>query len=328
MFMHNLHMNSLNLSREDFELAVAIHQHGTITQAAEHLHLSQSALSHHLRGLEDRLGEPIFQRFPRKMVPTPIGEELVAIGRQIALSFRDAEHRILASAQSGPRTLRLATECYTSYYWLPSLIGEQRKDGSHAEIQIVMEATPRVREALKEGEIDVAILNSPVEDDSLTLWPLFRDEVLLIVPANHPLAHTKQVEAELLASETLLLHTSPGSRNAILDDFFKPAKVEPKSIQYIPFTDAILQMVGACLGIAPFARWLIEPYLRTHNLRALRLGRNGIHRDWRLAARQSHPREQEFGLLAKTLRTSLRLQMQPHLPRAASSYPLKRKRRI
>jgi LysR family transcriptional regulator for metE and metH len=205
----------------------------------------------------------------------------------------------------------MATECYTSYYWLPSLISEQSKEGFHAEIQIVMEATPRVRDALNGGEIDVAILNSPVESDAFTCWPLFRDDVLLVVPAGHPLAHARYVEPHQLAGETLLLHTSPGVRNAIMDDFFAPAKVKPASIQHVPLTDAILQMVSANLGVAPFARWLIEPYLRTHNLQALRLGRNGIHRDWRLAAREGHPREREFARMAKTLRTCLRQQMQP-----------------
>jgi LysR family transcriptional regulator for metE and metH len=307
--MHNVHMNQFQLSREDFELVVAIQQQGTVTQAAEHLHLSQSALSHHLRGLEDRLGEPLFQRFPRKMVLTPLGEEFLAIGRQITLSFREAEQRIVACAKSGPRILRMATECYTSYNWLPSLIREQNQKESRAEVRIVLEATARVREALNEGELDVAILNSSIGDDGLTLWPLFRDEMVLVVSSGHPFANMREISAELLGNETLLLNTAPGSNNTDMKEFFALAKIEPKSVQYIPFTDAIIQMVGAGLGVAPLARWLIEPYLHTNNLSLLRLGRSGIHRNWRLAAREGHPREKEFASLAKALRTSLRRQM-------------------
>ncbi|MGO8792085.1 MAG: LysR substrate-binding domain-containing protein [Terriglobia bacterium] len=113
-----------------------------------------------------------------------------------------------------------------------------------------------------------------------------------------------------------------------MDDFLTPARVEPKSIQHVPLTEAIIEMVSAGLGVAPFARWLIEPYMRTHGLRLLRLGPGGAQRDWQLAAREGDPRKGEFARLAKALRSSLPQQIpfekqREYTPQQEQSVPLR-----
>ena len=302
--MHNIHMDSMKLSREDFELVVAIHQSGTVTGAAQRLNLSQSALSHHLRALEGRLGEPLFLRYPRKMVPTLLGAEFAASGKQLALKFQEAEQRISSHVKSHPKVVRIATECYTNYFWLPSFIQRHNIAGGRTELRIIMEATSHVREALDEGDIDVAIVSSSTKTDNLQLWPLFRDEVVLVVAKEHPLAREKHIRPKSLTDATVIVHTAPGIRNEFVDDFLLPYQIQTKSIMHVPLSEAIVEMVSAGLGVSPFARWLIEPYMNTRSLCLLSIGSKGAHRDWQLAARQNDPRTREFATLAKTLRAS------------------------
>jgi LysR family transcriptional regulator for metE and metH len=186
------------LTREDLELTVAIFEEGSVTRAALRMHLSQPAVSHHLRSLEDRLGGPLFRRGKRCMTATPLGEDLAERGRRICADFRAAEDASDRLLRGRERIVRLGTECYTSYQWLPDVVGELARRHENMELRVVVEATHRAKAALAAGEVDAVILQSSGEDRGLAYWPLFRDELVLVVSSRHALAKRKTVQAKEL----------------------------------------------------------------------------------------------------------------------------------
>lgn len=291
------------LTREDIDAVIAIAEAGSVTRAAERLHLSQSALSHHLRGLEARLGGAVFERLPRGMAPTVLGEEFVRRARRLAADWRDAEEA-LAHLAGGRRIIRLGTECYTSYHWLPALAQDHGARVGEVELRIVLEATQRPVAALLAGEVDVAIVSSASEDARLTSRPLFRDETRLVVGAAHPLARRRRALPGDLADQILLLYATPGHRQLLVDEFLEPAGVRPREIRRVQLTEAILAMVRAGMGVSALARWAVEPHLQEQGLATLRLG-GGLWRDWRLAWLRDHARSAEFVELARSLSTLL-----------------------
>jgi len=302
-------MHAINLTREDYEMVLTVADEASVTRAATQLHLSQSAVSHHLRALEARLGTPLFLREPRRMVLSPVGEEFVSSARHIIGEMRRADSRLSVLARTGRKLLTIGTECYTSYHWLPSLV-EEFKRGTHGcELRISLEANFRVIPALLGGEIDLAILNSPGEHKELAYELLLEDEIVLLVARSHQLASRATIRPADLEGETLLLHASPNSRSTVVDEFLKPAGIVPASVQYVQLTEAITEMVRAGLGIAALARWMILPHLRTQSLKAIRLGSSGLRRDWRIAFRRADPRFVELrkasSLLSKRLRRLL-----------------------
>jgi DNA-binding transcriptional ArsR family regulator len=109
-------MHTINLTREDYEVVLTVADEESVTRAATQLHLSQSAVSHHLRALEARLGTPLFFREPRRMVLSPVGEEFVSSARQIIGEMRRADSRLSILARTGRKLLTIGTECYTSYH--------------------------------------------------------------------------------------------------------------------------------------------------------------------------------------------------------------------
>ncbi len=254
-------MHAINLTREDYEMVLTVADEASVTRAATQLHLSQSAVSHHLRALEARLGTPLFLREPRRMVLSPVGEEFVSSARHIIGEMRRADSRLSVLARTGRKLLTIGTECYTSYHWLPSLV-EEFKRGTHGcELRISLEANFRVIPALLGGEIDLAILNSPGEHKELAYELLLEDEIVLLVARSHQLASRATIRPADLEGETLLLHASPNSRSTVVDEFLKPAGIVPASVQYVQLTEAITEMVRAGLGIAALARWMILPHL-------------------------------------------------------------------
>jgi LysR family transcriptional regulator for metE and metH len=294
-----------DLTRQDLELALTIAEEGSVTRAALRLHLSQSAVSHHLRSLEDRIGAPLFRRGKRRMTASPLGEELAVRARRICAEFRASEEALDRMIHGKTRIVRLGTECYTSYHWLPALVRELARTVDNVELRIVVEATQRAKAALASGETDAVILQSSGEDHGLLYWPLFRDELVLVVNARHALARRQSVEPKDISPETLILHEMPGGRLGVIDEFFVPARVYPSQLRRVQLTEAIIEMVRAQMGVSILAEWLAEPYIRTKGLSTVRLGK-GLWRNWRLATVRGHPLAREIEQLSRVLSSLLK----------------------
>src|ERR1700682_1448117 len=131
----------------------------SITRAAQRLNLTQSALSHQLRDAEEKLRTPLFQRVNRRMVLTPAGEKLLESARRILADLKSTEDQI--QGVNGPAgKLRLTTECYTCYHWLPPVLEAFQKKFPQVEVRIELEATPKPFVSLLEGKLGVAIVSS------------------------------------------------------------------------------------------------------------------------------------------------------------------------
>jgi len=303
--MNPLH-SVARLTRDDLDLALAITEEGTVSRAAMRLHLSQSALSHRLRALEERVGAALFRRTSRRMVGTAVGERLVERARTICAEFQSSEEALAGLIHNRKKIIRLATECYTSFHWLPALVRRMARVLRDVELRIVIEATRRSKIALASGETDAVILQSAGEDHRFTYWALFRDELVLVVGSQHQLAKRRSVQPRDLAQEKLLLHQIPNGRQPAVDGFLLPAKVQPKEVVEVQLTEAIVEMVRAGMGVTVLARWLAEPYVGGGALATVRLGTQGLWRDWRLATLREHALLPTIGQLSKVLSSLLR----------------------
>jgi LysR family transcriptional regulator for metE and metH len=150
-------------------------------------------------------------------------------------------------------------------------------------VRIVAEATRRPVEALLDGRLDLAITSSIARNKKLLFKPLFKDEIVVIVSPDHPLASRPFVSASDFASEHLLIYAVPKEELGIYQKVLIPAGVSPKHVSKVELTEAIIEMVKAGLGIGAMARWAITPQLKAGTLRALPLTARGFHRRWNAA---------------------------------------------
>src|SRR5215471_2965936 len=109
---------TVNLDIRHLKLIVAVTEEKSVTRAGERLHLTQSALSHQLRDIEERLGTQLFLRLNKKMLPTQAGERLLVTARRTLDDLKRAEEEIAQMASNKRGALRISTECYTCYHWL------------------------------------------------------------------------------------------------------------------------------------------------------------------------------------------------------------------
>jgi LysR family transcriptional regulator for metE and metH len=260
------------------EIVAAIAETGSVARAADVLHLSQPALSHALRTLEDRLGVRLFER-ARRMSPTPAGLELQEAGRSILALVRQAEQRVSRYANGSGGVVRIATECYTCYHWLPTVIQRLRATVPDVSVRIVGEATTRALQALLNGELDLALLHFKPSLRRVVCEKLFNDEQILITAPDHPLAKRPYVVPADFAGERLLAHRDP-ERSAFWKTFLEPAGVRPLERTSLLLTEALVESVKAGLGVAVLARWAVANELAAKELAAVRIGRHGLRRSW------------------------------------------------
>jgi len=252
----------------------------SLTRASERLRLTPSALSHQLRALEAIANGPIFHREGKRMRLTPAGDVLLDAATRVLGVIADAEDRLMKCQQGRAGTVRLCTHCYTGYHWLPAVIRAFRTEHPEADVRVVGEATHRALEALSNREIDLAITSRLPERADLLVRPVLRDEVRLIVPANHPLARKPWLEPAEIAREHLFLYAGGPENSSLCVDILRPAGVWPRRHTNIQLTEGIIELVKAGLGVAALAEWAVQPYLADGSVVAKRITRKGWHRTW------------------------------------------------
>ncbi|MEA5425512.1 LysR family transcriptional regulator [Arcicella lustrica] len=259
-------------------LIKAIVEEGSITKAIDKLHLTQSALSHQLKEAEYQLGTKIFLRINKKLILTKAGEKLYATANEILDKLSDTEKEIKQLIFGEVGEIRISTECYSSYHWLPSVLKQFHLLYPNIELKIVMEATHYPLQKLQENILDIAIISDPIKDENIKYVELFQDEMMMVVSENHPWAGKKFVVAEDFINEHLLIHSLPLETVTVYQFLLEPAKVSPKKITPLPLTEASIEMVKADMGIMAMAKWALQPYLKNNSIKAIKIGKNGLKR--------------------------------------------------
>jgi LysR family transcriptional regulator for metE and metH len=271
---------NLDLEVRHLRLIDAIVSEGGVTRAAGKLHLTQSALSHQLKEIEQRLSAPLFHRLKKRMVLTEAGERILQTARRVLEDLDHTEQEVRKIGKGEEGILRISTQCNTCYHWLPSMLKGFHQKYPGVETRIVVEATEDPIKALLEGKLDLAIGYKRVPDRSLAYFPLFDDELVAIVPRGHRLSSSSYVTAKDFADEALILYSIPLETNLVYQKFLHPHRINPRKIYHVMLTEAILEMVRADIGISVLARWAVSPYLKAGDLKAIRLTKKGVRREW------------------------------------------------
>jgi LysR family hydrogen peroxide-inducible transcriptional activator len=166
---------------------------GNFTRAAEAVNLSQPALSRSIARLEEELGQPLFERRTRQVIPTDSGNLLVGRARQILTLVDDAKAEIHDDGKTG--RIRVAAIPTIAPYFLPERLKEFHRSFPLAQVIVQEDTTENLLRKLSDGEIDVAIASLPIDTKYLQTEPLFDEELLLVMSADIPLATQKSIQA-------------------------------------------------------------------------------------------------------------------------------------
>jgi len=288
--MRITHMSTVprpQLEVRDLELVLALAETGSTAAAATRLHLTQSAISRALTQAEERVGVRLFERVARGVLPTLAGERLIAGAPRLLGELGQLE-RSLATPVAPPKSVRIVCECYTAYRWLPSAAARLNQAMPDLQLRVDTKYTLNPVEGLVQGRIDVALLTTgelpkTQAGPMLTERPLFSDEVVFLVSAQHRLARQESLTAADLVAERLITSNAPPAEVAwFLRSVF--GRKRPKlRFQLFPLTEAIIDSARAGMGIAVLSEWMASGYLANGDLVSKRLSTGRLRRPWRIA---------------------------------------------
>lgn len=262
------------------KLIQAVADEGSLTKAGEKLFLTQSALSHQLKEVETEFGVSFFHRVNKKMILTPVGKKLLMSARHILSEVKKAELEIKKAASGDSGILRLSTECYTCYHWLPPILKSYNHIYPNVEVRIISEATDNTLDQLLKGKLDLAIVHNKTNDKNLIYKELFHDELVAVISRGHTWNNKKYVRAKDFEGQTLLTYSKNYKDSTLYKKILAPVGVTPRKVIPLQLTEATLEMIKADLGVAVLARWLVNPSLASNDLNFVPVTKNGLHRTW------------------------------------------------
>lgn len=266
-----------------FRLIRAIAETGSMTKASHKLFLTQPSLSHQLKEIETRLGARLFLRINKSMVLTPQGKRILDAGEEILTKVSALEQEITAHNGSA-RQLRITTQCYTCYHWLPLLMKKFQTQVPNTDIDIVTEAMSNPIEFLLKGQIDLAVTNNLKATNGIKFEKLFDDEQVVLVPSKHRLAIKKVIQATDFANEPFIIYKEDIGRDYFAQNMLIPRGIEVGKVIKMQLTEARVELVKAGMGLAVLSRWLVRPFVRDSNaIKLLPIGKRGFYRTWYVA---------------------------------------------
>ena len=264
------------LERIHLEIVHAVDQRGSLTAAAESLHLTQSALSHAVRKLEDQLGLAVWHREGRSLRPTQAGAYLLSVANRLLPQLEHAEAQLGQFARGERGTLRIGMECHPCYAWLLKIVSPYLAAWPAVDVDVKQKFQFGGIGALFAYEIDLLVTPDPFDAAGLSFEPVFDYEQVLVVGPGHPLRQAADVRPGQLADETLITYPVETDRLDIYTRFLTPAGVSPRRHKTIETTDIMLQRVAGGRGVAALPRWLVEAQADTFDVAAVKLGRRGM----------------------------------------------------
>ncbi len=252
----------------------------SFTRTAHELHLSQSAISHSMKALEQDLGCGLLDRMGKTVVLTQAGEQLLVHAESI-LSLMDAARSELSHlGKWGSSRLRIGASTTACQYVLPSVLREFKESFPHCAISITPGDTPANIEVLRAHRIDLAVNLEPRRDEPLEFRPLFTDELTFVVAPLHPWARAGRVNREEIARQHYILYGKGSYTFELIEEYFRRDKITLHSLLDMGNMEAIKELVKLGHGVSILAPWTLRQELREKSLVTLPLGKRKLKRRW------------------------------------------------
>jgi len=256
----------------------AIHAQGGLARAADVLNMTQSALSHQVKAMEDQVGMDLFVRRSKPLKLSSAGQRMLKVANRVLPEIEAAEDefRALQAGKSG--RLHIAIECHACFEWLFPVLEAFRKAWPDVDVDIrpglAFEALP----ALGREEVDLVVSSDPEELPDVEFNPLFDYEPVFVASSSHPLAQKEFVVAEDFRDETLITYPVDRARLDVFNQLLMPAKVEPRAVRQVELTAVILLLVASNRGVSVLPDWVVREVRYNSDYVTRPLTKNGVTR--------------------------------------------------
>ncbi|MFZ2451381.1 MAG: LysR family transcriptional regulator [Methylovulum miyakonense] len=266
-------------------ILLALKRRGTLNAASESLHLTQSALSHQMKNLEQRLGIILWRKQGRTLVLTQAGHYLSEVAESVIATVDSAEQHLNLLAAGKTGKLVIGIDCHACYEWFRTILQPYLQ----AWPGLAIEVTSRYRfnsfEAIRQYKLDAVLTSDPVFNGELHYQPLFDFELVLIVAKGHRLAGYEFIEPSDLQQETILTYPVERERLDMFRKVLQPAGIEPVGHVSVEETDIMLLLAASQRGVCLLPEWLLADKVKNPDVVSLRFNNLPLTKTMYLATR-------------------------------------------
>lgn len=255
----------------------------SFTQTAKELHLTQSAISHTIKALEQDVGVSLFERVGKRVFLTQAGEQLRPAAERILREMNDARTAMEEIGAWGRGRLRIGASVTTCQHPLPTVLREFRQSFPDCALRLIAGDGPYMSKLLLENQVDLALMLQPDKEDSLDFRPLFTDELHALVAPMHPWVEAGRVPRGALGRETFIVYHKGSYTYRMVEDHFRAEGISLSNTLELGSMDAIKELAKVGMGAALMAPWVARKELAERSLVALPLGTRKIRRTWGIA---------------------------------------------
>ena len=263
----------------------AIAKHGRVTDAAEALGVTSSALSHRIKEAERRLDLVLFTRMHKRLRMTPAAEYLAEMADRVLGEMDRAERDVRRMDRGVEHVVRIAVEAYSSYHWLPGFSSYLREYLPGIDLQIMASVTRDPVRALTNRQVDIIVTSGDAIPVGTHQIPLFTDELLFIFPPDHPLSGKPFVDGADIEGEDFITYALTPEPDREFARLFRPSESYPRWTATVELPEAIVELVAAGQGSSVLAGWAVRPAITAGRIVGARVGKNGIDIPWRALMR-------------------------------------------
>ncbi|TXN35223.1 LysR family transcriptional regulator [Flagellimonas hymeniacidonis] len=271
-----------------FRLIKTIKEEGSLANSSERLFLTQSALSHQLRDLEERLGFKVFHRTRNKWEPTEEGNELYKLANKLFRSIDEGFSNIEHIKEGSRGAIKLSAECQSFFHTIPNFIQKMGILYPEIDIDLTLGATHQTISQVLSNDIDIAIVTTKPASEELVSIKVHEDEIFAVMHRENPLNDIGYLEASHFGKVHLLINSFPLDGVSVYEHFLKPNRINPAKISAIPFTEITLSMIEANMGIMCAPKWQLKSFKRSDEIVFKRISKNGLKRDHYLVVQKSN----------------------------------------
>ena len=259
---------------------------GSFTKTAKNLFLTQSAVSHSMKNLEEEAGCQLFRKQGKKVSLTEAGDRLLDFVRPFLDEMEKVRNELDGFEKFGTGRIRLGASAQACRFLLPSIIKEFNETQSICRFEIECADTPGCLNLLIDGKIDLAITLSPMNVAGVEFVPCFNDELRMVVPPSHPWAKAGKINFEQTKNENFILYNRTSYTFRILNDYLNKSGVHLTSSMEISSPEASKELIKVGIGIGILADWVVEEDVKKGELVSLQLGKKKLARTWGISVKK------------------------------------------
>ena len=285
------------------KLVQALYKEGNVSDAADSLFVTQSALSHQIKKLENLLDGSIFVRHSDPFKLTPQGKKLLELANEVLPRIEITEKQLV---QSDGGRLNIAIECHSCFDWLIPTLDVFREKQPKVDFDLSLAFSFEPMDALKNYDVDMVVTSDPVKDKQFEYFPIFDYQMLMVLSKESDLVNKQYLKPKDIENQTLLTYPVEQNRLDVFNYFLKPEGVNPKNIRKVELPLMMMQLVLNNQGVATMPEWALTDEQKTKVI-LKSLGKNGVWRTLYLAVRKADknlPYINDFAAIAKEVTLS------------------------